>query len=189
MIPVRVVLLKTAPDISAFVSVAVVRLEPVKLAPTRDTPERSMLVKFAFCVIMRGPRKYPYDGRATYAADGSVAVSTPTRPPPHIRFVTLAPVKFVFVTVVFVNVAPVRFAFVRFAPAIDKVVNALPLVGRENCILLIHTDREFGLPEFPQFEFISNTIILNASVKDISHEWYVGPLSAFPTSPKLIDCK
>ena len=74
------------------------------------------------------------------------------------------------VIVVFVNVAPVRFAFVRFAPAIDNVVNVSPLVGRENCILLIHTELEPDLPEFPQFEFISNTIILNESVKDISHE-------------------
>jgi hypothetical protein len=123
MIPVNVAVVKMAPDISAFVSVAVVRFELVKLAPTRDTPERSRFVKFAFCVTIRGPKKYPYVGRGTYATEGSVAVSTPVRPPPHIIDVTVAPVRFVPVMFVFVNVALVRFAFVRFAPAIVRPVN------------------------------------------------------------------
>jgi hypothetical protein len=123
MMPVSVVVVKMAPDISAFVSVAVVKFELVKLAPTRDTPERSMRVKFALCVIMRGPRKYPYVARGTYAAEGRVAVSTPVRPPPHITDVTVAPVRFVPVMFVFVNVALVRFAFVRFALAIVRPVN------------------------------------------------------------------
>jgi hypothetical protein len=124
MIPVSVVFVNTVPEISAFVSVAVVRFDPVKFPPTRDTPERSRLVKFAFCVTIRGPKKYPYVGRATYAAEGSIAVSTPVRPPPHTKFVTVAPVKFVFVIFVFVNVELVRFAFVRFAPAIVRLVNS-----------------------------------------------------------------
>jgi hypothetical protein len=45
MIPVRVVPVNNTPEISVFVSVAVVRFEPVKLAPTRDTPERSRFVR------------------------------------------------------------------------------------------------------------------------------------------------
>ena len=57
MIPVRVAPVNNTPEISVFVSVAVVRFEPVKLAPTRDTPERSMFVRVAFCVMMRGPKK------------------------------------------------------------------------------------------------------------------------------------
>ena len=57
MRPVRVVPVNNAPEISVFVSVAVVRFEPAKLAPTSDTPERSMFVRFAFCVMMRGPKK------------------------------------------------------------------------------------------------------------------------------------
>jgi hypothetical protein len=59
MIPVRVVLVRFVPVISAFVRSALVRLEPDKSELTRDTPDRSIPVKFAFRMMREGPRKYP----------------------------------------------------------------------------------------------------------------------------------
>ena len=56
MTPESVVPRRLAPEISAFVRVAVVRLHPDISAPTSDTPERSIFVKFRFWVMTPGPR-------------------------------------------------------------------------------------------------------------------------------------
>jgi hypothetical protein len=124
VIPARVVPDIIVPVIFEFVMIALVRLLPDKSELTRLTPDRSIPVKFAFRTTRDGPRKYPYEARATYDADGSVALPTPMRPPPHIIFVNVAPVKFALVMVVVVNVAPVRLAFVKLVPATERPVNS-----------------------------------------------------------------
>jgi hypothetical protein len=59
VIPARVVPDIIVPVIFVLVKFALVRFEPDKSVLTRDTPDRSIPVKFAFRVMREGPMKYP----------------------------------------------------------------------------------------------------------------------------------
>ena len=96
-----------------------VRLVFVKFALVSATPDKSVPVRFTFCIDRRGPIIKPFVAvdtvRATYPA-GNVAVDTPTSPPPITVFVKTALVRVALVNVADVNVAPVKTAPVIFAP-------------------------------------------------------------------------
>jgi hypothetical protein len=100
--PVSVVVVKIAPEISAFVRMAFVKLLLVKFALVSVTPDKSTPVKVALCIDRRGPKINPLVAvvivRATYPV-GSVAVVTPMRPPWTTVFVNIALVKLAFVSV------------------------------------------------------------------------------------------